>query len=350
MEARVLDLERAAEWQAALDRVDDADVYHSPAYHRAAEANGDGRALAFVAAEGSDLLVHPFLRRPIESVGDAAVDGGWCDLESVYGYSGPVATTCEPVFLERAWDAFDAWCAAERVVAEFVRFNPLLRNEELAAPSTGVVLDRETVALPLDVDDLWQSYPSAQRNMVRRAEAAGLVAVRAGADGLSSFVPLYREAMARVGAGEWYVFGDAYFDALAQLGGFELFEVRTQDGELVAAAIFLADGARLHYHLAASTHGRAERGANNLLLHAAASWGRESGLAMLHLGGGRTAAPDDALLRFKSALSRVRLPFYTGRRVHHREMYDDLCSLWLSRVRPADRPPFFLLYRLGTEA
>ena len=337
------------EWSAAVERLDESDVYHLPAYHRVAEANGDGEALAFIAESGEKLLLHPFLRRPIERVGDEPVDGGWVDLESVYGYCGPVATTSDPTFLAAAWEAFADWCGAAGVVAEFIRFNPLLRNERLASAGTAIVRDRETVAVRLDVsaDALWGGYPSVQRNMVRKARMAGLSAARTGEEAVDGFADLYHETMRRVGADAWYAFGDAYFAELARLPQLVSFEVREPDGRVAAAALFLRHRTRIHYHLAA-TRRDSPGGAANLLLHEAAEWGRGEGASVLHLGGGRTPAPDDALLRFKAALSRLRLPFYTGRRVHNREMYDDLCSRWLRSARAAAPPPYFLLYRLET--
>lgn len=338
-----------AAWRDALARIAGADAYDLPEYHRVAEANGDGDALAFLVEDGGEVFLHPFLRRPLERVGSEPVGGGWCDLESVYGYTGPLATTADRSFLDRCWGAFDGWCRESRVVAEFVRFNPLRDAQRLAPPGMEVVLDRETVAVPLagGAEALWSSYASTQRNMVRKAQSAGLVASEVpAADGMPRFRALYDETMHRVEASAYYRFGERYFAALAELGGtVRMFEVR-RGGELAAAALFLVRPPRMHYHLAGGRSDLRSLAPNNLLLHAAASWGIERGLDVLHLGGGRTPAADDPLLRFKASLSRVRLPFRTGRRVHDPRMYDTLCSSWLRQARPQTRPPYFLLYRL----
>jgi serine/alanine adding enzyme len=335
-------------WRDAVERLADADIYDVVDYHRVAEANGEGTAVAFLAEEDGALFFHAFLQRPI-----TLADGGWCDLESVYGYGGPHATG-DDAFVARCWHAFSGWCSEQRVVAEFVRFNPLSRNERLAPEEMRLVLDRETVAVPLDVDAeaLWSGYRSVQRNMVRKAEAAGLVAAEVDPTpaALREFRALYDETMTRVGADEYYVFGNAYYDALGGLGDrLRLFEVR-RDVELAAAALFLVHRDRMHYHLAASRGELRRLAPNNLLLHTAASWGLEHGLRTLHLGGGRTSEPEDALLQFKSSVSDVRLPFYTGRLVHDSSMYETLCDRWLQQVRPPERPPYFLLYRLEADA
>jgi Acetyltransferase (GNAT) domain len=349
MNVSLLETRQSGDWLSALERLPDADVYHLPRYYRAAEANGEGQALAFVAEADGELFFHAFLRRAIEQVGAERVAERWSDLETAYGYSGPLATCEHTGFLARAWDAFDAWCRDEGVVAEFIRFSPLLDNERFAPAAADVVADRETVAVRLDVgeDELWHSYLPVQRNMVRKAQARGLRAELVSlAEGLAGFRRLYEKTMARVGADAYYALSDGYYGALVGLGdGVRI--VRVLDGhELAAAALFLQHGKRLHYHLSGSYERYRSAAPTNLLLHAAASWGREQGFEVLHLGGGRTPAPDDPLLRFKAGLSRVRLTFQTGRRVHDRRAYDHLCSLWLDQARPRARPGYFLLYRL----
>src|SRR5204862_1829896 len=125
-------------------------------------------------------------------------------------------STGDDRFRERCWQAFAEWCASERVVAEFVRFNPLVRNEGLAPPELQVVLDRETVAVPLDGDSdaLWQSYRSVHRNMVRKAEAAALEAREVDpAAHLAEFCAIYAETLDRLDADRSYAFAPSYFES-----------------------------------------------------------------------------------------------------------------------------------------
>jgi hypothetical protein len=336
-------------WDEAVARLARADVYHASAYHRIAEANGEGIAQAFVAQEGDDLLFHPVLRRPIDRVGSEKVGTRWSDLETVYGYSGPLATTTDPLFLARAWSAFDGWCRDEGIVAEFIRFNPLLGNEVLAAEDTAVALDRQTAVLdlPSDPDVLWARYSSVQRNMVRKAQRAGFgTRVTTLPEGLQAFRDLYAETMQRVGADPYYNFGEAYFEALPTLGDAIRLVSVDANGSVVAAALLLVDDQHLHYHLSASRDEGRRFGANNLLLHDAATWGIGRGLRLFHLGGGRTPDPADALLRFKTSVASRRLAFHTGRRVHDAKAYAELCASWQRQAPHRTVPPYFLLYRL----
>lgn len=343
MNSRVLGLVDQDEWQAIVERLD-GDVYHTPAYLGACAANGDGEPVAFVVEDRGEALLHPLLRRSIPAAG-----GEWWDGESAYGYAGPLASTAEPWFLGRAWARYEDWCAESGLVAEFVRFNPLLGNVRLAPPTAVVSVDRPTVALSLrgDEDSLWKAYPSTQRNMVRKALRAGLFGTPLELPaGEPSFRALYQRTMDRVGAPSWYGFSNAYFAELTSAATTRLFGVLAPDGALVAAGLFLVHGRRMHYHLAGSAETAGQVAATNLLVHTAATWGQRSGIEVLHLGGGRTPLADDTLLRFKRSISQRTLDYATGRVVHNDLVFDSLCSQWLVRTGARERPSYFLCYRL----
>lgn len=332
------------DWAGALDRVR-SDVYFRADYHRACEANGDGEARLFVAEDEGELFAYPILLRRVERVGRVPVSDEVYDVESAYGYTGPLATTDDRDFLDSCWKAFGGWSAERRVVAEFARLNPLLENERFVSQEHTVLHVRDSVLLRLDrpPDELWDGYPSVHRNMVRRALREGLEARQLERSALPEFVRLYRETMDRASAAESYYFDDGYFEELGDRA--ILFGV-LHGVELVAAGLFLAGVDTVHYHLAGSTEEGRRFGAGNLVLHAAAEWGSAGGYRWLHLGGGRTGSPDDSLFRFKLSVSRIRRPVYVATRIHDAEAYAELCERWLEQRNGEGRPQYFLLYRL----
>ena len=88
-----------------------------------------------------------------------------------------------------------------------------------------------------------------------------------------------------------------------------------------------------HYHLSGQTAlGRTEN-ASYLLIDHAAERLRAAGVRWLHLGGGRTAAPDDALFLFKSRFSALRVPFYVGGLIFDRAAFDRLGGFADGRFR-----------------
>ena len=350
MKWRILDSSDAVAWREALSYQPARDVYFMPEYHRVHELNGEGSAKAFVASYRGHQLFYPFMMRPIETVAGHSLAQTWFDIESVNGYTGPLATTSDKGFLSAAWDCFESWCRQERVIAEFVRFNPIIDNFRFVDPSYVVSLDRETVVVSLNCteEELWQSYSSRHRNMIRKAEKNGLECAELRLeDGISHFKKLYSETMNRVGADEYYFFSDNYFNGLTQWlsDNLKLFVVRS--GELVvAAALFLLSSDCIHYHLQGSRQDAMHLAPVPLLLHTVALWGLQQGYRVLHLGGGSTSDPYDRLFVFKASISKLRRSYFTGRRVRDPEVFDQLCSLWLKRTAVTSRPDYFLLYRL----
>jgi hypothetical protein len=350
MKWQALNSSQAEAWHVAMSRQPLRDVYFTPEYHRVYELNGEGSAKAFVASERDQVLFYPFMMRPINEVAGHRVADTWFDIESVYGYTGPLATTSDRRFLSAAWECFDSWCRQSRVVAEFVRFNPTIENFRFIDPSYVVTLDRETVAVNLNCtqEELWQSYSSRHRNMIRKAEKNGLECAEMPlTEGMGHFTKLYSETMSRVGADEYYFFPDNYFNGLAQWLGdkLRLFAVKS-GGRVIAAALFLLSPNFIHYHLQGSRQDAMHLAPVPLLLHTVASWGLQQGFGEFHLGGGSTSDPNDSLFTFKAGISKLRRSFFTGRRVHNPEMFDQFCSLWLKRTGVSERPNYFLLYRL----
>ncbi len=350
MKWRILDSSQGVAWNEALSRQPAKDVYFIPEYHRVHELNAEGSANAFVASDRGQELFYPFMMRPIEAVAGHSLAQTWFDIESVYGYTGPLATTSDQRFLSAAWDCFDSWCRQGRVIAEFVRFNPIIDNFSFVDPSYVVSLDRETVVVNLNCreDELWQSYSSRHRNMIRKAEKNGLKCAEVPpAAGISHFKKLYLETMNRVGADEYYFFSDNYFNGLTQWlsDSLRLFVVRSGE-RVVAAALFLLSSDCIHYHLQGSGRDAMHLAPVPLLLHTVALWGLQRGYRALYLGGGSTTDPHDRLFLFKASISKLRRSYFTGRRVRDPENYDKLCSLWLKRTGVALRPNYFLMYRL----
>jgi hypothetical protein len=347
LSCRILTTADADEWRRELGLFSESDVYFLAEFHRACEVNGDGKARAFVFEDAGERLFHPFLVRPIAQVGDEPAPARVYDIESVVGYTGPLATTVDPAFLGRAWSAFGDSCRSRGIVAEFVRFNPLLGNERYASDSYEIRCDRKLVVIRLDwsEDELWTSYLPRQRKNVRKAIKSGLVAGEMSAvDDFVDFRRLYEQTIRRQENPNYFA-SDAYLEHLRDSLGeaFRLFGVWA-DGKLVAVHLFLLHGDRMYAHLAGRDE-QERQGATNLLLHTAARWGSERGLRWLHLGGGRTASPDDRLLIFKASFSRLRLGYLLGRRIHDPAAYQTLCDAWLGQSRGRQLPDHTFPYR-----
>jgi hypothetical protein len=272
----------------------------------------------FLHREGEAIYYHAFhLARVPETA--------YRDIQSPYGYGGPVASSSDPSFLAGAERVFSAWCAEHRVLAEFLRFHPLLENWRFY---DGEVLDdRQTVWIPLE-GDVFASYSTRARTAVRKAVNQGLAVEWVNREELAAVFPgLYEPAMRALETSAFYFFPDAYYRALQ---GWERlhFAVCRQNSEAVAAAVFLLGPAIAEYHLSASSPLGKQLGATNLLLHEAALRAQAQGCRALHLGGGTDASPENSLLFFKGGFSKVRAGFKIGKRVRDAAGYRALRAKW----------------------
>ncbi len=317
-------------WHQALDAVGCADPYFSAAYH---DAYSYDRAvsLMYMHEAGGDRLVYPFRLCPIDRIGPERLAAPTYDIETVYGYTGPVATSAEPGFLAAAWAGFAEWAAANAVVSEFCRFHPLMDNHRFAATDMTVVDDRDivVVALARGADALWADYSSAQRNLARKASRLG-VEVRAlpYETGWPLLREIYEGTMADLDADAFYHFPVDYYERLTDMRPAPVIWAAFKDGAACAAALFLVGDRALHYHLSGLRPEGRPYSPNHLLLHAAAEWGITQGLAQFNLGGGRSNDNDDDLLRFKKQFSRATARFRLGRRIWDEARYAELSQIW----------------------
>lgn len=295
-----------------------------PAYVQADTSRASDLApVFFVYEHGGEFLYHAFHM--------AAVPGSpYQDIQSPYGYGGPVATSEDPEFLAQAWQNYSDWCCEQRVIAEFVRFHPLLRNWRFF--SGDVLHDRETVYVDLKLPDLLSSYGIRARTAVRKATKQGLHLEWWPAEEFNEiFQPLYYATMGSLKASSFYFFPATYFEQLDRWDSVHR-AVCLYGNQPVAAAIFLQGSEILEYHLSAANDVGKKLGATNLLLHEAGLFGQKAGLGQLHLGGGTTAESGNSLLFFKSGFSAARASFKIGRRIHDPAVYLELKSQWQKKT------------------
>lgn len=246
---------------------------------------------------------------------------GRYDIQSPYGYGGPVTDCDDAAFLADAWTCYQRWCREKGAVVEFVRLHPLATWQHYLGV---VVPDRQTVVVDLAGVGLRERYETRCRTAVRKAEKAGLVVREYPVNAIASIFPeFYREGMTRIGASSFYCFHDEYFQCLAALKNVHLF-VCELDGVWMSAGLFLSGGSCFEYHLSATTiEGRA-LSATNLLIDAAATVAQQAGKKWLYLGGGTDSSDSNPLLRFKEGFSSIRRLYNYGYAIHDKAYYHSL--------------------------
>ena len=278
--------------------------------------------------------MHPFLLQPIDS-GEFSLSGGpWFDIETAYGYGGPLSNSEDQAFLATANEQFNEWCKKNNVVAGFVRFHPLLNNQSWVDQRTEVEYDRNTVSQNLNKFDIDNPpFSGKVRNMLKRVEKANVkIDVYDTTEMFSHFENLYLATISRINADSYYYFNEEYF---SDLSGFMAengwLMGATLDGEWVGTAIFLKGKSALHYHLSATNPDYRIPGITNALLFKGMQLGIANGLNVLHLGGGNSSDPDDSLLRFAQKMGDTSNKFFIGKRIHNNTIYYQLRKSWASK-------------------
>lgn len=329
-------------WREALALLGAVDPSYLPEYHLAyALRVAHSRPLLWHFSLDGQHFLYPFLLTPVV-LGSVATP--YFDITSVYGYTGPIATTADSRFLAAAWAAFDGYAAQQRIIAEFVRFSPFNRNQGFAHPQANVLVNRTLAAshLPTSHQALRQSLGAKTRNMLRQAERAGLIARELPLPQyLPQFRALYDATMERHQAPPFFRYDDAYWQQLLALGaqGLRLFGTfdRCADARMVAAAMAIVHGASGLYHLGASLGEGAGPGAGNLSLFAMSCALIDSGVGFVNLTGGRTTAPNDPLLLFKRSNANGTAVFHIGQRIIDPPAYNAVAWQWQQlRGRPPE--------------
>jgi len=314
-----------AAWECALEV--HGDVYFSPKWLDLHLFDQGARGMLFHYSEGDNSWLYPFIMRPLPACYGVEA----FDIESAYGYGGPVSTIDDETFVKTARSAFETWCKEQKIIAEFCAFHPVLGNERWMQGELDTFKDRNTVSLSLGVTgDPGDTYSRDGRYMIRRGLREGLVVQELDIDThFERFVEMYLNAMKSLGATDFYSFNETYFKKLKQLvGSHGWLMVASLNDEWAAASIFLHGNEFMHYHLSANNFKMKAPGATNMILDAAAIKGTAMGLKVFHLGGGRTADEKDSLLKFKLSMGDKVNDFIIGKCVHNASIYERVVEQW----------------------
>lgn len=288
----------------------------SPAYVAADAARDSTLEPVFLCfREGDSFWLHSTHRGGV-------LDTSWHDLQSAYGYGGPVANSGDPAFIGRAWSQYQEWCRSSGILAEFVRLHPMAGNERFYC---GTLLDdRMTVAVPLLGADPEKGFSTRTRRGIGKATKAGVEAEWHAASDIRSLFPgFYRRAMETLSADPFFLFPHVYFEALSELPEARLLACR-KNGEILSMGLFFWGAEIIEYHLGAtSTHGK-ESYSSHLMFKAVAEQGRLDGMKWLYMGGGTNGDADNSLLYFKAGFSDHRFPFRIGYQIIAPLAYDNL--------------------------
>lgn len=247
---------------------------------------------------------------------------GCSDIQSAYSYGGPLASTMNQEFLAAAWQHYLLWCQANQVLAEFIRFHPLIHNHHYFLGDIHHL--RQTVWVDLCQANPLLVYLPRTRTSVRKAYKHDLRVEWVNPGGsYPLFYELYTQTMDRIQADKFYYFPLEYFHNLSQWEHCYM-AFCFKNHKLLAAAMFLKTDTVMEYHLAANTPEGNQCCASSFILDQAVNLAMQLGCTRLHLGGGTDNRPDNPLFIFKSGFSHERADYYIAKIIHDSEGYYQL--------------------------
>jgi hypothetical protein len=329
---KILTLKDREEWWAYLKKLPASmqDAYYTPEYYELYEKNGDGTGLCYVYEDRNGLALYPFLLSRTNKFG-YKLESDYFDIFGAYGYNGVLYTCDNSGFIKNFYYEFNNFCELSNIIAEFTRFNPLLKNHNFSSDFLDISYNRKTVCVDLkqNYESIYKNYSRSAKGNIKKAVKNNLtvVAYKNEFPYKMDFIQMYKETMDRVNAQSYVYFNDTYFENSFDNLPVVHFVV-FKESIPIASAICLLSKKVIHVHFEVSKTEYQIYRPNNFLFNEIIKFGISEGLEIIHLGGGRSCKQDDSLLRFKMNFSKTTSEFYIGNRIHNQEIYNMVCEQW----------------------
>lgn len=323
-------------WRRVLNDFSNYDFGHTYDFHKISENNKEGKAVIFAVKNADDkyIMCWPALLRRVE-------DTEFYDLTSVLEFSGPLIEDLD--ILNQCMDVLLGEMRDRKIIALFAKMHPLMsivkNTDDFPVQQIGniVIIDvnkqRETI----------KTYRSNHKRDIRRALAAGVnVVVDECCAHMNLFMRMYHQAMAELGAREYYLFSRQYLENIASATDFKSFLMfAIYKNKLLGAIMILRTGKIAHYYLGGVEKKYKHLSPLKVLLASAHQWCIDNEMNYLVLGGG-PGGLDGPLIHFKKGFSNFVLPSHCYRNILNINFYIDVCNMRGVDYRSTD---FFPAYR-----
>jgi len=340
----VYTLEQSEQWDNIVRSFKHYDTYWLSGYVKTFQIHGDGDPLLFFydsdGTRGINVVMKRDVAKDVRFSGKIET-GKYFDFSTPYGYGGWLI---EGENIESLFLAYKEWINENEIISEFVRFHPLIKNQEQVGGFYEVVQLGKVVHMNLDTpDEIWKNLISKNRNMIRKAKKKGVEIHHSRTPEIyEQFRRIYNATMDKDAADKYYYFStDFYHSICTDLSQNAIVFYAEIDGRIIAVAIMLMANGYMNYHLSGSKREYNSFAPSNLLLYEAAMWGCENGCRSLYLGGG-VGSGEDSLFKFKRAFYRGDLNhFFIGKKIFDQKKYDEL----VNKRDNCNNNGYFPLYR-----
>jgi len=332
MTYKILTLQEKSVWKNLLGKLpkNQQDVYYTPEYYSLYENYGDGKAQCFVFEKNGELALYPFLINSINKLG-YELEGEYYDIQGAYGYNGVVSSSYDKEFIERFYDAFEQWCQNNNIIAEFIRFHPILENFNFSVDYVDIIPEMDNVILDLAEDDFfYNSYEHSTRKNIKKAEKKNLKTVHfigeeADKNLIQEFYDIYLNTMKRNKAITYYYFNlNFFYNLFENLGENVMLSFTSYNDNYISTEI-VPFGNYIAYSFLGGTHNDFfQLRPGDLLKHSIILKLKNKKIRYFCLGGG-----PQGVIKFKKSFAKKGLKqFYIGKKIYNQKIYHQVVSQW----------------------
>ena len=255
------------------------------------------------------------------------------DFETAYGYSGPITNSKDKEFLNLAWKNFFDYCKNNKILAGFIRFNPLLENHLISSQQyLEVKYEKDIVIKSIKENEKinLNDYSPDVRNKINKANKNGIFSqVSSNIESINEFKKIYVRLMKEKKTEDYYFFSDNYFLKIYKNLKNNFFIILAKrEEQVIGGALVLTMGDHAILHLSATLKKFSNLGIASFLRHEVIKTCFEMEIKKINFGGGLTPEHNDSLLKFKKGFSKEIKKYFIGKFVSNEKMYKEACSIW----------------------
>lgn len=322
------------------------DIYFLPEWGKFYETKEEqGKHAVFEVEHEWGHIFYQFIVRPVP-----VKMGGltYYDIITPYGFSGPIILSGNPEkkqqLIELFKEKFGDYCEEHRIVTEYVRFSPWLKNRLDFKALYDFRDNGHVQSIDLTGEDFFMDqFASVSRGQVRKALKNNVeIEFDYTGEHVEEFHRLYMMTVTKNNIDPYYVFSvESLRKSFETFKGKQFFLFAKHEGRYISCSFILHHGDYVHYHLTANDLAYSSLSGNSLIVYEMCRWGVDHGKKEVQLGG----APDERLYRFKRNFNKTEpSELMMGKRIHNQAAYDGLVEAKKNTVG-IEYPGYFPLYR-----
>lgn len=319
-------------WKQLFDGLPDheKELYADPRYIcYIADNYGYIPEMAFFGNEDS-YIFYPYYKRPLRQLAfyqECGLTDDLYDIVASWYYGGAYfrahSEEEKQQLADRFVEAFHQYCANNRILAEFLRYDPNHDNHRPFEATLPVVANRDTIYVDVtqSEQEIWKDFRDGCQRSIKKAQQHFIVEETRRPEDIRTFFEIYDGEMVIKNAPPHLYFSHEFF-----VKGFETFKefvllAARHEGKMVGGFMIAAAHGIAHHYLSASLRDYWDYRVNNILFYEAIMWAKRHQHHIFDFQGG-----EGGVDRFKRNFSSTTRTFHIAKVVHHEELYRAMCE------------------------